>query len=158
MIIGAKIVIKGHLAMPKAKLVEYEKDAFTVALQEWHRKMLPGHFKRNAQRVYHYEAPSPSYSRRLFDRFGSGLRRLMWSGASRRLAERKIVIRRTKTHTDGKISLAKAFNFSGRYSMPDMKGEVKRILKREKKVLLKLVGERVRSRLNNEASVKVINL
>lgn len=82
----------------------------------------------------------------------------MWSGASRRLAERKIVIRRTKTHTDGKISLAKGFNFSGRYSMPDMKGEVKRILKREKKVLLKLVGERVRSRLNNEASVKVINL
>jgi len=157
MIIGAKVEIRGHLAMPKARLVEYEKRAFTLALQKWHREMLPKHFAPNAKQVYRYERRTAAYEQRK-ERVKGHRLSLVWSGSSREMAERRIDIRPTKKHTTGKIHVARAFNFSGRGAMPDMKAEVSRILKREQKELLGLVGEEMRRQIGQDASVKVVSI
>jgi len=155
-IVGARIELRGKFAAMYApghlfhdEVREAERQAFQAALVHWHAKMLPNHFKPNAKQVYRYEMRTRRYQERKQRVMGHN-RYLVWTGESQRQAERKIVVRSTKKETTGRISVAKAFNFSGRAGMPDMKGEVKKILKREKKVLFRLIHDEVVRRLNPE--------
>jgi len=156
-IVGAKIRITGHLAMPKRQLAEIEKRAFVTAMRLWHREMLPKHFEEGADNVYKYERRTRRYVERKQRQKGHK-RPLVWSGASRDMALRKIEIRPTKKQTKGIVHVAKAFNFSGRFGMPDMKAEVSKILKREACVIRKVIGDEVAKGLSADVSVKVVTI
>lgn len=124
------------------------KRAMFDMAKTWHKKFLPGHFKRGAPRKYKYQKREPLYeARKRFDRKPP----LVWTGLTR--ASARVLFRVTgsfKTVT-GKFTLPQYIRmrtstrrFQGKtYILPAMGAEITHVLPQEQAFLNKRMAARV---------------
>jgi hypothetical protein len=129
----------------------------------WHRKYVPSHFRRGAERVYGYKKRGAWYSRQKSRR---GKMPLMWSGQTRARARTLFHVTGSATRVRGKFVLPRYVSMKSRtttlkgrrYELPPVGAELVRVTKREQVVLNKRRKRQVVAGLSAIRTRKVVKI
>jgi len=96
------VLYTGFIADPDRHMQAALREARVLVVKEWHKRMLPGHFKVGADTKYGYKPRSQKYlKRKSRRRRGRENLPLVWTGLTREQTRRYVSIRSGPKRTTG---------------------------------------------------------
>jgi len=142
------ITTTGGPKTTKRKLRLYKKTALSEAIDEWHEKRLPDHFRPKATGLYRYKMRSRKYEEKK-RRIHHHSNPLVYSGETRFMATRSIQITATAKGVTGRIQVPK-YIYMRRLGQPDLASELTRITRAELKTIMAGVEASLVEQINGE--------
>lgn len=123
-------------------------------VENWHQKIMPHHFKRQAQRKYNYAARTVGYLRQKRKKY-PGAGPLEFSGRSRRELTRKIRVSGTSKRARGVMTAPKYFYMTPA-NHPNKPEELMQLRNDEGQAMLRRLMGRVTGQLDTVAKTRKV--
>ena len=156
------IIVGGFGELKDGMRATVRRGMFAMA-REWHRKFVPAHFRRGAERIYGYKKRGTVYAKQKSRR---GKMPLSWSGQTRARARALFHVTGSATRVRGKFFLPRYVSMKPRtttlkgkrYELPPVGAELTTTTKRERIFLAKRLRRQVVAGLRAIRTRKVVRV